>query len=117
MSTHYGTSNGVSLSRYAGPADGAVVHAGELTRARYQIDISDSGMITLDPNQLHGLRVLLDRAAGRDSGDPVDRDPLADYRPVHLTDGGLTDEAALLDRILFVVVKIAGALLPILEDR
>lgn len=35
-------------------------------------------------------------------------DPLADYRPVYLTDGGVTDEAALLDRVLFLLGKLVS---------
>jgi len=36
----------------------------------------------------------------------LDADPLADYVPVYLTDGGVTDEAAILDRILFLLGKM-----------
>jgi hypothetical protein len=105
MSTDIGERNGVLVSRYAGHVDDAVVYRGESTRVRYQITDSagDHSFLTLDPNQIEGLRqilALLDEAPATD--------PLADYVPVYLTDNGVTDEAAMLDRLLFLVGKLVN---------
>jgi len=103
VSTEIGEIAGVSVARYAGPADDAVIYQGTRTRIRYQITdtAGDSSFLTLDPLQIDGLRKLLAR---------IDRapepNPLADYRPVYLSDGGVTDEAAILDRILFLLIDL-----------